>query len=122
MASATHVDDHGDMSIHSELPVPVRDFVEAINNADTDAFVAVFTAEGYVNDWGRELHGADGVRSWAATDAIGAGAHMTVLAADVDGDTVKTHFSWKSTVFNGESEGIFVLEGGKIASFTIPRQ
>lgn len=102
------------------LPEPVERFVTAINDADTDAFVACFTDDGYVDDWGRVLKGPDGVRSWAGTDAIGAGAHMTILTADTQGDTVTTRFSWSSRVFNGESTGIFTLAGGKISGFTIP--
>jgi hypothetical protein len=58
----------------SELPTPVQAVVDAINAADTDAFVSGFTADGYVDDWGRVLRGPEGVRSWADSDAIGAGA------------------------------------------------
>lgn len=106
--------------ILSTLPAPVQLFVTAINTGDTEAFVAVFTADGYVDDWGRVLHGPEGVRSWAGSDAIGAGAQMTILSAEVDGDTVRTHFSWSSNVFNGESDGIFTLAGDKLAGFRIP--
>ena len=103
------------------LPAPVTRFVEAINAADTDAFVAAFTDESFVDDWGRVLRGPEGVRSWAGSDAIGAGAKMTVLSADTADDTVRIRFDWRSRVFNGESDGIFVLDGDRIASFTIPR-
>lgn len=34
------------------LPAPVRRFVDAVNSADTDAFVEAFTEDGYVDDWG----------------------------------------------------------------------
>lgn len=104
----------------SVLPEPVERFVAAINDADTDGFVACFTDDGYVDDWRRVLTGPHGVRSWANSDAIGAGAQMTILSVDTDGDTVTTWFSWRSRVFNGESTGIFTLSGGRIASFTIP--
>lgn len=106
----------------SEISVPeaVRRVVEAINDADTDAFVAAFTPDGSVDDWGRVLRGPDGIRSWADTDAIGAGARMTVLSAETDGDTTRVHFGWESSVFNGESDGIFVVDGDRVASFTIP--
>lgn len=107
-------------NILSELPAPVQQFVTAINTGDTEAFVNAFTADGYVDDWGRVLRGPEGVRSWAGSDAIGAGAQMTILSAEVDGDTVSTHFSWSSTVFNGESDGIFTLDGDKLAGFRIP--
>ncbi len=102
------------------LPGAVQRFVAAINDADTEAFVAVFADDGYVDDWGRRLVGREGVASWAASDAIGAGARMTILSAGITGDTVTTRFAWRSRVFNGESTGIFVLNGDQIASFTIP--
>lgn len=104
----------------AELPEPVEKFVTAINDADTDAFVACFTDDGFVDDWGRVLSGPDGVRSWANSDAIGAGAHMRILSAETSGDTVTTQFSWRSRRFNGESTGIFALRDGKLAGFTIP--
>ena len=40
------------MSDAQNVPAPVAAFVDAINNADTDAFVAFFTADGFVDDWG----------------------------------------------------------------------
>jgi len=105
---------------HPKLPLPAQRFVDAINSADVEAFVAAFTENGFVDDWGRVLSGPTGVRSWAMSDAIGAGASMTVLTSTVDGDTVSIRFAWRSRVFNGESDGIFVLDGDRLASFTIP--
>lgn len=104
----------------STLPPVIGRFVSAINSADTDAFVATFTADGSVDDWGRVLQGPDGVRSWAQTDAIGAGAQMRILSAEVDGARVTTRFSWVSRVFTGESTGIFDLEDDAIRAFIIP--
>ena len=102
------------------LPTPVQVMVDAINAADTEAFVAAFTADGFVSDWGNVKAGPAGVRAWADSDAIGAGARMTVLSADTSGDTTRIRFGWSSRVFNGESDGIFVVRDGKLASFTIP--
>lgn len=102
------------------VPAPVQALVDAINDADTDAFVAAFTADGFVSDWGTVKAGPEGVRAWADSDAIGAGAKMTVLSAATEGDTTRIRFGWASRVFNGESDGIFVVSGDKLASFTIP--
>ena len=107
------------MSEHS-LPTPAQAMVDAINAADTEAFVAAFSADGHVSDWGTVKAGPDGIRSWAETDAIGAGARITVLSASSDGDTTRIRFAWTSSVFTGESDGIFVIDGDKLASFTIP--
>ncbi|MDR2997652.1 MAG: nuclear transport factor 2 family protein [Microbacterium sp.] len=103
-----------------ELPAAVAAMVDAINAADTEAFVAAFTADGFVSDWGTVKAGPGGVRAWAESDAIGAGARMTVLSAVTEGDTTRIRFGWTSSVFNGESDGIFVVAGERLASFTIP--
>ncbi|CAD5138847.1 conserved protein of unknown function [Microbacterium sp. Nx66] len=102
------------------LPAPVQTMIDAINAGDTEAFVAAFTADGFVSDWGTVKAGADGVRGWADSDAIGAAARMTVLSATTDGDMTRIRFGWSSRVFNGESDGIFVVDGDRLASFTIP--
>ncbi|WP_053387362.1 nuclear transport factor 2 family protein [Leucobacter japonicus] len=106
----------------SEVQVPpaVQRVVDAINDADTDAFVAAFTADGYVDDWGRVLRGATGVRQWAESDAIGAGAHMTVLEADTEGDVTEIRFTWTSRVFTGESTAFVTLSDDRVAAFQIP--
>lgn len=103
-----------------DVPSPVQRFVTAINDADTEAFVSAFAEDGFVDDWGRRLNGHDGIREWAATDAIGMGAQMTILTVHVEGDTVTTTFSWTSRRFTGESTGIFAVRGDVLAGFTIP--
>lgn len=103
-----------------DVPAPVAAFVDSINTADTDAFVALFTPDGHVDDWGTPYRGHDGVRRWAGSDAIGAGARMTLLSATTEGDTTTVRFDWRSTVFTGQSTGIFVTRGDRLVSFTIP--
>lgn len=105
-----------------QVPAPVQGFLDAINNAETDAFVALFAADGFIDDWGRKLPGHEGVRSWANSDAIGAGAKMTILAFETNDAVTRVRFNWSSSVFNGQSDGIFVLDGDKIASFSIPHR
>ncbi|WP_406249777.1 nuclear transport factor 2 family protein [Microbacterium sp. M] len=102
------------------VPAPVQAMVDAINAADTDAFVAAFTEDGFIDDWGRVMRGRDGVHRWAGSDAIGAGARMTLLTAETEGETTSVRFGWSSRVFNGESNGVFVVHGDRLASFTIP--
>ncbi|WP_164233644.1 nuclear transport factor 2 family protein [Microbacterium hydrocarbonoxydans] len=103
-----------------DVPAPVQAMVDAINDGDTEAFVAAFTPEGFVSDWGTVKAGPEGVRAWADSDAIGAGAKMIVLSASTEGDTTRIRFAWSSRVFNGESDGILVVSGDRLASFTIP--
>ncbi|NKY58005.1 nuclear transport factor 2 family protein [Nocardia flavorosea] len=103
-----------------QLPGPVARVVDAINAGDTEAFVTAFAADGAVDDWGRVLEGPEGVRNWADSDAIGAGARMTVLSADTDGDTTHLRFDWRSRVFNGESEAFVTVAGDEVKQFRIP--
>lgn len=105
---------------NTSVPAAVQALVDAINAADIEAFVSAFTADGFVDDWGRVLHGPEGVRSWAVTDAIGAGAQMTVIEAVTDGDVTEIRFTWSSRVFNGESTAFATVRGDRIASFRIP--
>lgn len=108
-----------DLAMTATPPPPVQALVAAINAADADAFVAAFTEDGTVDDWGRVLRGPDGLRSWAAGDAIGAGARMTVLESTTDGDTTELRFSWESRVFTGVSTAIATARGGRLESFRI---
>ena len=103
-----------------DLPAPVHALVDAINAGDTAAFVAAFAPDGVVNDWGRVLFGPEGVASWAQTDAIGAGAMMTVLTAATDGPVTELGFEWRSSKFNGESTAFVTVAGDKITEFRIP--
>jgi hypothetical protein len=103
-----------------ELPQAVAAIVDAINNGDEDAFVAAFAPDGYVDDWGRVLHGPDGVRSWSQTDAIGMNASVTVLSASTEGDTTRIAFDWKSNRFNGQSEAYVTVADDQVTAFRIP--
>ena len=44
-----------------DLPPAVRAFIETTNSGDTEGFVASFTEDAYLNDWGREFRGHDSV-------------------------------------------------------------
>lgn len=111
----------------TDVPDEVQRFVHAINEGDTDAFIAAFADDGFIDDWGRVLRGSDGIRSWADTDAIGMGAHMEILRLEsdvadgggADRESIRVRFSWRSRRFSGESDGIFTLAGGRIAGFRI---
>ena len=48
----------------------LHDFIDATNRATRTAFVAAFTKDAYLNDWGREFHGHDSEYAWNRTDNI----------------------------------------------------
>jgi hypothetical protein len=101
------------------IPAPVAAFVDAINSADTEAFVALFDSAGFIDDWGTVYRAPAGVRRWAGSDAIGARARMRVLSGTTEGETTTMRFDWSSDKFTGESTGIFVVHGDRLASFVI---
>lgn len=106
---------------HIELPAPIAALVDAINRGDTEAFVDAFTPDGLVDDWGRVLRGPDKLRSWAATDAIGMDARMTVVETHDEPDgTVRIVFDWASRRFNGRSQAYVTVTGDRVSIFRIP--
>jgi ketosteroid isomerase-like protein len=72
------------------LPAAIQAFIDATNAADSDAFVAAFTRDAYLSDWGREFHGHDGVRAWNSTDNIGVHSHFEFVEASA-GEQPDTH-------------------------------
>jgi hypothetical protein len=109
----------GDHSPVASIPQPVAAALEAANDHDTDAFLACFTEDGVVDDWGREFRGAAGIRQWSDAEFIGVAVtlsvteveqrdHETVVTADVGGHG-----------FNGPSHFSFTLAGGLVSRMTI---
>ncbi|WP_448003101.1 nuclear transport factor 2 family protein [Agromyces bauzanensis] len=60
------------------MPAAIEAFFDTTNRGDSEAFVAAFGDDAYLNDWGREFHGRNGVASWNETDNIGKQAHFEV--------------------------------------------
>jgi limonene-1,2-epoxide hydrolase len=59
----------------------VADYIAAVNAFDTDAIVATFAADAYVNDNRREINGADAIRRFIAKDFVG--DHVTMEVREV---------------------------------------
>ena len=103
----------------TDLPEPVSAAIEAANANDTAAFLACFTTDGVVDDWGREFHGADEIRGWSNREFIGVHVSLDVTAVEQrDGATTVT-----ATVggggFNGPSHFTFDVAGDRLARMTI---
>lgn len=105
-----------------QAPAPIPALVEAINSGDYDGFVATFSPDGRVDDWGNVRVGHQGVRSWAETDAIGADARMTLLSASTSGDVTEIRFDWVSNKFTGDGHAFVTIHDGVIEEFRIPAE
>lgn len=105
----------------TRVPAPIQAFIDATNAADTEVFVDTFTADAYLNDWGREFHGRDGVRSWNTTDNIGVRAHFDIVSVDAEpgSDTYVATLTVSGDGYNGTGPMRFELRDGRIARLTI---
>jgi hypothetical protein len=59
------------MATAAELTGVVAEHVNAVNAHDTDAVVATFAPDAYVNDARREFAGIDAIRRWVAKEMTG---------------------------------------------------
>jgi ketosteroid isomerase-like protein len=106
---------------NSPLPAPIQAFIDATNAADSDAFVATFTSDAFLSDWGREFRGHDGVRSWNRTDNIGVHSHFDLVSATPgeDAGTYTVTLAVSGDGYNGTGPMNFELRDGLIARLVI---
>ena len=73
----------------TELTGVVAEHVAAVNALDTDAIVATFAPDAYVNDARREFAGIDAIRRWVAKEMVGDKVTIDVREVlDQHGDTI----------------------------------
>ena len=101
------------------LPEPVARLIQAANDSDLDAFLAGFTDDGVVDDWGREFAGADAIRSWSDSEFIGKRVSLDVREAEQDGATTLVTAQVGGDGFNGPSHFSFEVAGDRVARMTI---
>lgn len=101
------------------LPKPVASLVDAVNRGDTDAFLALFPADGRVDDWGRIFYGHAAIREWSEREFTGAKGTLTPKKVVVDGDIVSLDAGWKSSVYSGDSRFIFLMRGSQLREMRI---
>ena len=75
--------------ITHRLPPVIAAYVKASNEADSNAFLGVFTEDALVNDIQREFWGSVAIRKWAEREIFGAHVTMEVMRAiDHYGDVI----------------------------------
>ena len=100
----------------------LAEHVRAVNGFDTDAVVATFTEDAFVNDVSREIHGVDAIRAFVAKEIVGDNVTMdvtevidhygdTIVRAVYDGDYDKTDLPDPLILTN-----YFSVREGKIVS------
>ena len=103
----------------TDLPSPVKEFVEVVNAHDEPGFLDAFTEDGVVDDWGREFAGREAIKAWSDMEFIGATGTMDVQPVTVDDGRVSVVADWRSSHANGISEFTFDTTGDRIERMTI---
>lgn len=102
-----------------DTPEPVASFLAAVNAHDDEAFLAAFTDDGQVDDWGRTFSGRDAIKAWSDREFIGSQGTLTVEEASAAGSQVTVVGDWRSSHANGRSRFVFDIEGDKLRKMTI---
>ena len=103
------------------VPAAIQAFIDATNRGDSDGFAAAFTDDAYLNDWGREFNGRDGVRDWNRTDNIGVRSHFDLVGIESgqEPDSYIVTLTVTGDGYNGTGPMIFRLRDGLVASLRI---
>jgi hypothetical protein len=73
----------------TELTGVVAEHIAAVNAKDTDAIMATFADDAYVNDARREFAGTEAIRRWVAREMVGDNVSIEVREVlDHYGDTI----------------------------------
>ena len=111
----------GSHELLDRLPGAIRAFVETTNAGDSEGFVAAFTSDAVLDDWGRTFVGRDRIREWDRTDNIGVQSAFTVreVSPGPDRDTYVVTLEVRGNGYNGTGPMTFRLRDGLISSVTI---
>ena len=109
------------MSLSSDVPLAIQAFVDATNAGDSDAFVAAFTEDAFLSDWGREFEGREGVAAWDRSDNIGRNTHFELLGVKpgLGDQQFVTTVMVTGDGFNGTSDLEFTVRGDRVARLVI---
>ena len=73
----------------AELTGVVAEHIAAVNALDTDAIMATFAEDAYVNDARREFAGIEAIRRWVVKEMVGDKVSINVREVlDHHGDTI----------------------------------
>lgn len=107
-----------------QLEPPIRAVIDATNRRNSKAFVAAFTKDGSVNDWGQPFNGRAEIAKWDKAENTGAHTHLKVtgvsrLAGEVLVLLEITRGEDSETATKETGTWSFRLTGSSVASLEI---
>ncbi|GAA4555153.1 nuclear transport factor 2 family protein [Planotetraspora kaengkrachanensis] len=102
-----------------EVEPAVQALLDAANEGDLAAFLAGFTDDGVVDDWGREFRGATRIRAWSDAEFIGKQVTLAVERVERRGDETVVTAQVGGSGFNGPSHFSFHVAGDRVSRMTI---
>lgn len=104
----------------STIPPVIQRFIDATNAGDTAAFLAAFTPDAFLSDWGSEFTGRAGIAAWNETDNIGVQSKFRLLEVEPNGaEAWRVRLAVSGNGYNGEGTMAFTLTGGRISRLVI---
>jgi hypothetical protein len=114
-----------DSMIATELTGVVAEHIAAVNAQDTDAIMATFAEDAYVNDARREFTGQAAIRRWVEKEMVGDKVTIdvrevlghygdTIVRGSYDGQFDKTNLPDELVLTN-----YFSVRDGKIVSLVV---
>ncbi|WP_280427713.1 nuclear transport factor 2 family protein [Nocardia brasiliensis] len=98
---------------------PVAQLLDATNAGNIDAFLAGFTADGVVDDWGREFRGPAAIRQWSDNEFLGKQVTLEVTESKTEGADTTVIAQVGGNGFNGPSTFVFTTADDKVSRMTI---
>jgi hypothetical protein len=114
--------------MQTELTGVIADHIAAVNAFDTNAILATFVDDAYVNDARREISGIDAIRRWVQKEMVGDKVTLdvrevlehygdTIVRAAYDGEYDKTNLPDGELIMSN----YFSVRDGKIVSLAVIR-
>jgi len=105
--------------VDAALSGPVADAIDAANAGDTERFLAAFTTNGAVDDWGRVFSGPEQIRRWSDREFIGADVRLDIRSVSSSGAVTTVAAEVGGSGFNGPSNFAFTVEGNRLSLMQI---
>jgi hypothetical protein len=98
------------VSTVDDLPIPVFNLIEAVNNGDVSAFLSLFPHDGVVEDRGALFRGYAQIRRWNEAVFMGTQGRMVVRRAAVAGNVVTVLATWVDAGASDALRFVFVID------------